>query len=180
MPHSNPYTNNPATEAQIRYIERLGGDALHAHKLSKREASAMIDELKASQHQLSLLNPAPSAPAPEQRSSAPDEAITPGVYQLDGVVYIVKPNRAKTRLYAKKLVESAGPRLSESGEHIEYELEYAPGIIFKLREEHRMPFEEAKRLTARYGRCIVCSRHLKAAESVEQGIGPVCRKSFKH
>ena len=30
----------------------------------------------------------------------------------------------------------------------------------------------------RYGRCVRCSRHLKAAQSVVQGIGPVCVKYF--
>ena len=34
--------------------------------------------------------------------------------------------------------------------------------------------EQAKALSIRYGRCIVCGRKLKAAKSVEAGIGPVC------
>jgi hypothetical protein len=41
-----------------------------------------------------------------------------------------------------------------------------------------MNFEKAKALTIRYGRCICCGRRLKAAQSVERGIGPVCRRYF--
>jgi hypothetical protein len=41
-----------------------------------------------------------------------------------------------------------------------------------------MPKARAIEFTTRYGKCIVCGRHLKAAKSVEAGIGPVCIKYF--
>ena len=103
----------------------------------------------------------------------------PGVYEMpDGKIYVVKFNRPQTRLYAKRLVEIAGDRLTEAGTTASIEFEYEAGAIFRLAPEMKMPLERAKQLTIRYGRCIVCGRHLKAAESVERGIGPVCVKSF--
>jgi hypothetical protein len=107
----------------------------------------------------------------------PSELVGAGVYELDGTIIVVKPNREKTRCYAKKVVESP-PRMTEVGEVVDFELEYALGLIRDLREEHRMPKARAIEFTTRYGRCIVCGRHLKAAKSVEAGIGPVCIKYF--
>jgi hypothetical protein len=104
--------------------------------------------------------------------------LTPGVYDVNGHVYVVKPNREKTRLYAKRLVEIAGERLNANNDRVNIEFVYDAGAIFKIKPEQKMPLEQAKVLTIRYGRCIVCGRGLKAGKSVEQGIGPVCIKSF--
>lgn len=110
---------------------------------------------------------------------ASGERLTPGVYELDGRVYVVKPNRVGDRLYAKRLTElQGGRRLTETGDHVAFEFTYAPGAVQQLRPEHRMPLDRAKELTLRYGRCINCNRKLKAAVSVERGIGPVCIKAF--
>jgi hypothetical protein len=104
----------------------------------------------------------------------------PGVYELpDGTVYVVKFNKAQTSLYAKKLVEINAERATEAGEPVRIEFEYERGAIFKISPEDKMDLERAKKLTIRYGRCIVCGRKLKAKVSVEQGIGPVCIKSFR-
>ncbi len=113
-----------------------------------------------------------------QKPSSP-AVTTPGVFRKDGEVYVVKPNREKTRLYAKKLVEAPSNRLTEQGEVVEFDFVYAPGAIYNLTEANRMPLEEGKKLMIRYGKCIVCGRRLKVAESVERGIGPVCIKYFK-
>jgi hypothetical protein len=42
-----------------------------------------------------------------------------------------------------------------------------------------MSLEKAKQLNIKYGRCIICGLKLKAAKSVEAGMGPVCIKYFK-
>lgn len=105
---------------------------------------------------------------------------TPGVYKLpNGEIYVVKPNRQKTRLYAKRLVEAPSSRLTEQGEVVDFDFEYAPGAIFHIRPEYQMDIEEAEKLMIRYGRCIVCGRRLKRAESVRRGIGPICIKYFR-
>lgn len=117
-------------------------------------------------------------PRTEREVHEVDPTLTPGVYDVDNHVYVVKFNREKTRLYAQRLVEIASDRLTESGDFVKIEFVYEPGAIFTIKPEHKMDFERAKTLTIRYGRCINCRRPLKAAKSVEQGIGPVCRKSF--
>ena len=102
-----------------------------------------------------------------------------GVYELpSGEIYVVKPNRAKTRVYAKRLVETPSNRLTEQGEYVTFDFVYECGAIYRLKLEHKMSIERAKKLMIRYGRCIVCGRRLKVAESVERGIGPVCIKYF--
>lgn len=106
-----------------------------------------------------------------------DPDLTPGVYDVDGHVYVVKFNKEHTRLYAKHIVESP-ERLNANGDLVDIDFVYEAGAIFKIKPEHKMALEDAKVLTIRYGRCIVCGRRLKAGKSVEQGIGPVCIKSF--
>lgn len=103
----------------------------------------------------------------------------PGVYETpEGVVYVVKPNRERTGVYAKKLVEIGGKRLTEVDEVVQIDFEYERGAIYKLTPAMKMPLERAKELTVRYGKCIVCGTRLTDAKSVERGIGPVCIKSF--
>jgi Family of unknown function (DUF6011) len=141
-----------------------------------------------------------------ERASKPgagdQSALVPGVYRLDGRVYVVVGNKiyiawrrtckdapgtarpADARVYAKRLVESA-PRETEAGTEIPFELQYDKGAIFRLTLSDRMPLAEAEVLTTRYGKCIapgpnggICGRRLRAAKSVRRGIGPVCIKYF--
>ena len=101
-----------------------------------------------------------------------------GVYESDEGIFVVKPNQAKTRLYAKRLVETPD-RLNYKGEHVPFDFEYDAGAIYRLKPEDRMDVERAKALAIQYGACIACGRALKAAKSVEAGIGPVCIKKFR-
>src|SRR3989442_106134 len=107
------------------------------------------------------------------------ELVGPGVYKMAGRIFVVKPIREKTKNYALELVEAKGPRINEEGQAISFDMVYAPGAIYNLREEDRMPIDEAKKLIVKYGKCIACGRKLKRAESVERGIGPICVKYFK-
>jgi hypothetical protein len=102
----------------------------------------------------------------------------PGVFETDDGIFVVKRTRDGERVYAKKLVDTPDRVSDYDGSHLPFDFEYAAGAIAKLSEDDRMPFERAKKLAIRYGRCINCGRRLKAAESVEAGIGPVCRKRF--
>lgn len=103
----------------------------------------------------------------------------PGVFEMpDGRIYAVRQNKAKTGFYALRLREINGQRLTEANTVVEIEFDYEKGAIWDLTEAMRMPLDRAKELTIRYGRCIQCGRRLKAAKSVEQGIGPVCIKGF--
>jgi hypothetical protein len=133
---------------------------------TRRDASAAIDGLK---------NMPRADRAAERTGSEPVEE---GVYERDDVVYVVKRARESGNLYAKRIVEIGGERLTEAGTVINAEFEYAPGVIRSLSAEDKMSIERAKALTIRYGFCIACGRHLKAAKSVDEGIGPVCRTKF--
>jgi len=109
------------------------------------------------------------------------EKLVPGVYELtDGRIYVVKATKEdKSRLYAKRLVELNGDyRTTEAGSRVDFEFQYEKGAIYDIHLNDRMTLDRAKELITLYGRCINCNRHLKAAKSVEQGIGPVCVKSF--
>lgn len=112
------------------------------------------------------------------RAKTPKVELKPGVYEVDGEVFVVKPNQSKTHMYAKRMVLIKGKRLNEEDDKVQIEFEYDQGAIQRIMPEHKMPFERAKALTIQYGKCIVCGRGLKDATSVEAGIGPVCRKYF--
>lgn len=101
-----------------------------------------------------------------------------GVYESPAGIFVVKANKERSRLYAKKLEVIGGERLTEAGEHVNFEFVYDKGAIFNLRPDQRMSLERAKELAIRYGRCLNCGRRLKDATSVERGIGPVCIKAF--
>lgn len=105
-------------------------------------------------------------------------SVTMGVFKKDGRIYVVKPNKEKTRVYAKEIVESPA-RMTESGLVVDFEAKYAPGIVFKLTEADRWDLADAKDFLTKFSRCIVCGRHLKAAKSVERSIGPVCAGYFR-
>lgn len=177
-------TTRPPSEKQVAFIRRLqaerGIEPTDGPETA-REASRYIDRL--------LATPKVSSEPEAERREAPD-ALQPGVYEVDGVVYIVKPTKAEykdqplseRRLYAKRVVELNSTRIveTEDGEKsfVEVDFVYDRGAVFRIHPEHRMTGDRAKELTIRYGRCIVCGAFLKAGESVEQGIGPVCVKNF--
>jgi hypothetical protein len=102
---------------------------------------------------------------------------TMGVYRKDGRIYVVKPNKEKTRFYAKEIIPSA-PRMTEAGERVDFETEYRSGMVYQLTEADRWNFADAQTFLTKYARCIVCGAHLKAAKSVAGAIGPVCAKYF--
>ncbi len=126
------------------------------------------------------------------RGAGDQSKLVPGVYRREDEIFVVKGNQAYTswrkhnpgqpqpreaRLYAKRLTESA-PRQTEAGTVIGFELVYAPGVIYDLALSDRLPLADAEQLATRYGKCIACGATLKAAKSVREAIGPVCRKYF--
>lgn len=89
-----------------------------------------------------------------------------GMYRMDDTIYKVqKAVHGSGRLYAKRLVVDGFGKAH---------FEYAAGIVYRLRNEHRMTLEQAKEFGALYGTCCVCGRTLTREESIEAGIGPVC------
>lgn len=173
------------TDKQVEFLLRLAGDRIFPRlgscgeermenmqailedgRTTRATASRMIDDLM-------------RAPIDRVEREAERKLLTPGVYEVNGEIFNVKWNKAKTNLYAQRLVENARiNRFVESGDTVHIEFEYAPGVVARLRPHHKMSIARAEELTIRYGRCLVCGRKLKDAESVKQGIGPVCRKTF--
>jgi hypothetical protein len=169
-------------------------------RMTLGQASATIDWVKRqvakaagpSWNEASLLTPTVLAvrqreaqvASTEVAEPAAPQAVTYGVYQKDGEVYLVVPSKKNPdRNYAKKLVESA-PRLTEAGEVVDFEWEFAAGVVWKLTEADRMTLDDASKLSIKYGKCLKCKRSLKAASTMkaiaETGIslGPVCRTYF--
>jgi hypothetical protein len=117
-----------------------------------------------------------------QPKSAVPTAAPYGIYKLDGKTYMVTPSKHDpSRIYAKVLVESP-PRMTASGEVVDFEWEYARGVVYKLTEAHRITEQDAHDLMIRYGKCLKCKRSLKAAKTMKDiaetgiAVGPVCRK----
>ena len=119
-------------------------------------------------------------PAPEEaeQERPVDEPLEAGLYESDGTVFKVQISKTSNKPYAKRLVLISGQRLMSDGSKARLEYEYAPGAVRSLTAENRMDLETAKRFGIEYGICIVCGAFLKDADSVEQGIGPVCRRKF--
>ena len=103
-----------------------------------------------------------------------------GVYVLpDGTIVKLQANKAKTAVYSMRWVEIGGTRLTEAGPKVKAEYQYEPALKAQVASQGRkMNLEEAKAFIVRYGVCSRCGRQLKAADSVEAGIGPVCITYF--
>lgn len=177
---------NAASEKQGRFLLKLAGERVDLRLGENREervaymAKWLLTATKREASQaITWLTQQPLDHAPQTSTQLKEvaAALTPGVYNVDGHVYVVKSNREGTRLYAKHIVESP-ERLNANGDLVNIDFVYEAGAIFKIKPEHRLSFEDAKVLTIRYGRCIACGKKLSAGKSVEQGIGPVCRKKF--
>lgn len=178
---NNTITGKPASDKQRAFVQKLVAErpGWHDHLnganwercfdivadgtkfVSSREASAVIEALLA-------IRPT-AATQPEV-----------GVYVMaDGTIVQAKPNQAKTNVYTKRWVEIRGQRLVDATEErVHGEWEYAPEFKRQLDSARRMTLDEAKEFILRYGQCVRCGRRLKAAESVERGIGPVCINYF--
>lgn len=170
------------TEKMVRYVRNLARDRvyhglgdssddrvarldawLEAKDLDKFQVMELIDRLK-------------DAPLDTQDPNT----VGPGVYRRNGDVFVVQLNKDKTRVYAKRLVQSADRVLDVDGETIvKADFEYAPGALQTLRPEDQLTLEQGREYLVRYTHCMICGRPLKAARSVIDTIGPVCRKMFK-
>lgn len=186
------------TAKQTAFVLRLADERLTADevtalrndlgsgKFSRRTISGEIDRLKALPRRDPVGHYAPAATGPVVRHASGQETtedgrtaadLDAGMYRMDGTIYKVqKAVHGSGYLYAKKLVKTEQTFDMQRGFKGKdgWAFEYAPGIIYKLRPEHRMTLEEAKEFGALYGTCCVCGRTLTRESSIEAGIGPVC------
>lgn len=171
------------SEKQLNYLLTLAGDRV-APSLGS-DGEERLENIAA---QLENRRPPPrevsqwidfllKQPREPRATDTPTVRVGPGVYEVGTEIFVVKLNKEKTRVYALRLVESPH-RVNVDGEHVDFDFVYARGAIYGLKPEDQMTAERAKHYLVRYGRCLVCRRKLKAAASVERGIGPVCIKYF--
>lgn len=156
----------PASEKQIAFIKKLLAekdlamipelalaiqDSLESDRpLPIQAASAAIDSLL----------PLPKLPVAHEDGNA----VGPGYYFVEGLIYQVVAAKSSGNLYAKVF--------SESG------YEYSPGAMRLMASAQRLTLEQAAEAGVQTGRCVVCARLLTDPESVAAGIGPVCALRF--
>jgi Family of unknown function (DUF6011) len=158
-----PVAGKSPAEALLIARAEDASEAEQTRFLGRKEASQLIDWLLRQ----------PKRPAPDQPEI--------GIYVLpDGTIVQAKLNKAKTNVYTKHWIEIRGERLVDATEeHVHGEWEYDPGLKRQLDTARVMTLAEAKDFILRYGQCVRCGRRLKAAQSVERGIGPVCINYFE-
>lgn len=165
---------NDALGASVEEREEGLRRRLLAYKPDKREVSMWIDAQKKKPIDTMALR---ARTRVDDRPTVHPE-IRKGIYVVDEKIYGVVLTRDKSRLYAKVLVESPD-RLNENDEVVPYDWAYAQGVIYQLKPEHRVTLDDAEKLAIRYGRCLDCGHRLKAAKSVQRGIGPVCARGYR-
>jgi hypothetical protein len=116
-----------------------------------------------------------------RRERAGSEPAPVGVYRQDGRLFVVReftPQGEDRKVrYAREIIPltaAQGDRLSQDGERVRIEERKAPGMQYRLAAADALPMAEVTALSVQWEHCLVCGRHLRVAESVERGIGPVC------
>lgn len=173
---NNTITTKPATEKQVAFLTKL----VNEKEVPTSILEAMIAEVDAGLSSRKASDAIDYLLRLPRKASAQAEQPEVGVYVFeDGTICKAQQNRAKTNTYTMRWVEIRGERLVDATEdRVHGEWEYAPELKGRLACARKMTLDEAKDFILRYGQCVRCSRRLKAADSVERGIGPVCMQYF--
>lgn len=180
-------TTRSASTAQIDLIRRL----LDEREITPEARQAALDRI--ADGALSMAGASDWIDRLFGLPQLPQTQLDPGIYEIPtdtpvftidgqpfGEVYRVKWNRAKTNLYATRMVGISGDRLTEAGTVESVDFTYAPGVVARLRGDQKMTAAKGELVSVVYGRCIACGRTIWAAASVLAGMGPVCRgRSFR-
>lgn len=92
-----------------------------------------------------------------------------------GTLVQVVRNKQATHLYAKT-VTFLPP---VDGKNVRPRLDYAEGLIFKLRDDELLPLEEAEEITRKTGWCVF-GHFLTNPVSIRRGMGPKCYERYPH
>ena len=149
-----------ATEKQVQFIARLVEEREIPPTGSARLLLEMWGFDRTRETATVLIDELMALPRVE-KAPAPS-----GLHVLDGEVYRVVVSRDSGRPYALRLVKAPGA------------FEYAPGAVRHLSEDTMMTLEEARDYGVRHGVCAACGRTLTNPESIEYGIGPICRTRY--
>ncbi len=161
----------PCTDKQIGFYTRLCAE--RGVDVSALVESGKVDFNKISKTEMSTAISAvmeiPKIAAPAK--TAPEE-LEDGMYRvsLDNgpELKIYKVQHAvhgSGRQYAKILTQYSDDT---------WGFEYAQGIVYKLRPEHKMTAEDAASFGELYGICVNCARTLTREDSIRHGYGPTC------
>lgn len=174
-----------ATSRQVAYVAHLGGDALHAAKLSKGDCSTYIKSLQSAPS----VSAEPSAPPVKPKPKVPLElfnAVPEGYYawQLDTdtpltFLRVSRPTRGKYR-GTTKVQTQHGPNFLiawvswPSGQVIEYRYGTEAALLGII-----VDYRHAARVYAmKKGKCCRCNTELTDVRSRHYGIGPECVKHW--
>lgn len=136
---------------------------------ASKSISAMLDTNKSMKLQVQATRPAQAAVT----------ALEPGMYRVDGNIYKVQKARNGAHMYAKLLTLIDTGSTKDDGSIVyRGSFEFAPGMMRVLRAEHRMTLAQAQEFGSNYSTCCNCGRTLSAAQSVAEGIGPICSSRF--
>ncbi len=169
------------TPRQRAFIESLLRDRDVPEDLSTIAANCLATDDRSPSNVIDALLACPrveATRADEEARPLRSEQVPVGIYEMDEGLYAVRPNRAKTARYALEIRTTSTGRITEAGEEVHVEFEYAAGIVNRLTLEHRCSVERAEDLSLRFGKCICCGHGLKVADSVRQGVGPVCKRRY--
>lgn len=141
-------------------------------KISKRDASDLITALLATPKVVVPKVTSPDKPA--------DVEIEPGMYMVslpDSTGYV----GPEMKIYkVQKAVHGSGKpyakilMVDDSTTPADVWFEYAPGVVRKLRPEHKLTVEQAKAFGALYGTCVYCAKTLTDENSIFNGYGRKC------
>jgi Family of unknown function (DUF6011) len=181
-----PFTN-AASEKQYAYISALMAEhridldvraklakQITDRAMTKGEASLTINWLRGlpKLSGVSVVEAAPILPV------AP-VALECGVYVMpDDTIVKLREHKNKTGTYTERWASFSGTRLTLAGKTVKGKWFYAGAYKSALAPEYRMTVAQASEFMLVFGQCARCSRKLKAAQSVKDGLGPVCVKYF--
>lgn len=178
--------NGAEAEAQVREslvaLAAIKRHRLHPDMLSRPltvpQAQAIYRNLmRCPDKEVVVTTATPEPPAAPRSSWVPQaERVTEdGIYLHDGKLYKSLINVGTDRRFAKVLDPKTG------------EWSYAKGAMAYLRQAEKITVAQAIEFgrqfstdpdLALYGRCFMCGRPLSNQESIDLGIGPICRDSL--
>lgn len=136
-------------------------------------ASKMISALQAEIE----VNGEVAAPAKTATPPLPPKvkvAIEDGMYSYNGGIYkVIHAVHGSGFQYAKKL-STYKTTDADGNEVTKAEFVRAYDILRKLRPEHLLTVDEAKKFGALYGICVRCTRTLTREDSIERMMGRTC------
>lgn len=182
-----------ASNPQLGLISRLVGERTpadlpvrHARTLAEIQAGDPVSKTRAGDLITALLATARKIQTPHQtsdlgtRASRTPAVTEDGMYRTpDGQIYKVQVAiHGSGRLYAKKLVELAIPRVLKNNKIRTHGFEIEQGAIGRLTPTMKMTRAEAVEFGKLYGTCCRCGLALTDDESIDRGLGKVCYTKF--